>query len=789
MKISYFLFALLFAFSLHAQPWVEVTSGTSSELQGIGWAGPNVVWVSASDGSVIKSIDGGTTWLSAGTTGGGEGYYSIAALDQNTAIVAFGPNSGDGKIYKTTNGGTNWTQVYTLAGSWFNFVDAITPTELWAQSDPVGGNFLILRSTDAGNTWFSIATPVAGGTAAGAANSFYRIGSTLWFGTSSSNKIFKSSNGPEGPWTSYSSTRNNVGTIAFSSADGSGLAGFWSSTYLAKTTDGGQTWSETNQTIGAIKGLDYITSTSRAWAATATGIWKTTDDGTTWTEDASVTTGLNWIKFYYDVNKGIAVGPGGKIYKSTMTAILPEFLTHNTGTLQTSVFKNSYIGHDFQGTLGAGIKYGSAPDAMYTAGLVYGNSTTGVQGLAGSFTSSNLPVINDYVPLYGVSGFASEPLFNQVTYSSFTDANAPFSQGLNITQRTFSNTGDDFVIFVYDFKNTTSNNLADIHVGIFADWDVGSTNYASNRGGIEPAYNLVYQYLNMTSPNDPNYYGFVALNGLSGGKVIADFEWSATTLRGIIYDYISTLDLNPVTANGDMRSYIGSGPFNIDAGKTVTVGFAVVAGTSLTDLIVKAQLAYQKGRLIVPVELTSFTAMQKGNVITLNWTTATETNNRGFEIERQINSNGEWTVIGFKQGSGTAVNPSYYSFIDEISNLNATSVSYRLKQIDYDGKFEYSNVVMVENILPAEFTLFQNYPNPFNPSTVIKYQLPADNFVTLKVYNSLGEEVRTLVNGMVNAGTHEIKFDAKDLSSGVYLYVLRAGENDFIKTMKMILMK
>jgi hypothetical protein len=192
---------------------------------------------------------------------------------------------------------------------------------------------------------------------------------------------------------------------------------------------------------------------------------------------------------------------------------------------------------------------------------------------------------------------------------------------------------------------------------------------------------------------------------------------------------------------------------------------------------------------VVPVELTSFAATQQGSKITLNWTTATEVNNHGFEVERKIAESTDWTVIGFKQGFGTTTEARSYSFIDDISLISSDAVSYRLKQIDFDGRYEYSNEILVDNIVPTQFSVAQNYPNPFNPVTSIKYQLPAEKFVTLKVYNSLGEEVRTLVNNMVNAGSHEISFSADGLSSGVYFYILRAGQDEFVQTMKMILMK
>jgi photosystem II stability/assembly factor-like uncharacterized protein len=197
----------------------------------------------------------------------------------------------------------------------------------------------------------------------------------------------------------------------------------------------------------------------------------------------------------------------------------------------------------------------------------------------------------------------------------------------------------------------------------------------------------------------------------------------------------------------------------------------------------------------IPVELTSFTSSVTNNNVTLNWQTATETNNQGFELQRLNDSKIEilknWENIGFVNGKGTTTELQAYSFVDE--NLEAGKYQYRLKQIDFDGTFDYSNTNEVEINSPAKFSLAQNYPNPFNPSTKISWQSPVGNWQTLKVYDILGNEVATLVNEEKAAGKYEIEFNsvetlhATSLPSGVYFYQLKAG--DYIETKKMILMR
>jgi len=188
----------------------------------------------------------------------------------------------------------------------------------------------------------------------------------------------------------------------------------------------------------------------------------------------------------------------------------------------------------------------------------------------------------------------------------------------------------------------------------------------------------------------------------------------------------------------------------------------------------------------IPVELTSFTASTSQGKVTLNWTTATETNNSGFEIERKL-ENYDWEKIGFVEGHGTTTEIQSYQFIDNIIDIQATSLSYRLKQIDYDGSYEYSDVVEVKNLAPTDFALHQNYPNPFNPVTTISYSLPVKSQVGLVVYNTLGESVTQLVNEEKEPGRYEVEFDATELTSGIYFYRLQAG--NFVVTKKMVLMK
>jgi photosystem II stability/assembly factor-like uncharacterized protein len=187
----------------------------------------------------------------------------------------------------------------------------------------------------------------------------------------------------------------------------------------------------------------------------------------------------------------------------------------------------------------------------------------------------------------------------------------------------------------------------------------------------------------------------------------------------------------------------------------------------------------------IPVELNSFAVSVTGNSVNLSWSTATETNNMGFEVERK--KDGQWEMISFVEGKGNSTELNNYSFEDR--NLLPGSYSYRLKQIDFDGSFEYyelNSEVIIE--APNSFSLKQNYPNPFNPVTNISFSLPETGNVSLKVYNVLGNEVVSLLNSRLNAGNHNVIFDAINFSSGVYYYRIEI-DGKFIETRQMVLLK
>jgi hypothetical protein len=228
-------------------------------------------------------------------------------------------------------------------------------------------------------------------------------------------------------------------------------------------------------------------------------------------------------------------------------------------------------------------------------------------------------------------------------------------------------------------------------------------------------------------------------------------------------------------------SFLNLGPFT-------GAGTAVIPGT-YTNIFAKCFLVMDYLN-ITPVELTSFTGIVSQDGVLLNWTTATELNNQGFDIERSTSVQ-SWEKIGYVPGFGTTTESKSYSFFDQ--DVTTGTYTYRLKQIDFDGTVNYSDAIeVIVDFTPDNFELSQNYPNPFNPSTTIEFQVPQASDVTIIIYDMLGQEVKSLFAGQIQAGNYSVEWDGLNnsgskMSSGSYIYRMTAGE--FIDTKEMILLK
>ena len=332
--------------------------------------------------------------------------------------------------------------------------------------------------------------------------------------------------------------------------------------------------------------------------------------------------------------------------------------------------------------------------------------------------------------------------------------------------------------------NTDSNNPTHAFIYCRYNGSTWSSTYLGNAGLKLYSSEQDYTGLAAMHPNTPDIIYISTTYDPRDNTVLTKHE----IFKGVTNDSGKTWEWTPITENSTMDNLRPIVPV-WENYKTALIWFR---GNYYSAQNINAQIVgiITDETSALPVELTSFFAKQLGSTIQLKWSTATETNNRGFEIEKQIKKNnkyGTWLSIGFKEGQGTSSKPVHYSLEDNNIDYYASSIRYRLKQIDYDGTFEYSKTVEINNIIHAEYILAQNYPNPFNPTTTIKYSIPYENFVSVKVFNVIGEKVATLVKKEMKSGTYTINWNAGDLPSGIYFYKITAG--NFSETKKMVLLK
>jgi len=278
--------------------------------------------------------------------------------------------------------------------------------------------------------------------------------------------------------------------------------------------------------------------------------------------------------------------------------------------------------------------------------------------------------------------------------------------------------------------------------------------------------------------------GALGTTGLATSFFVTLANWQAVAFVPV--QDVNSISANPVYALAPPNYLIplnGSSPLLLEADPLAAVTTDILG--ELRNISQPTIGCYEYDVNALPVELSAFTASVNNRNVTLNWVTVSELNNSGFDVERS-SVIGTWIRVANVSGNGTSATVSNYSFIDR--NLASGSYSYRLKQIDFNGNFEYFNLSNEVNIgIPSKFELSQNYPNPFNPATKINYDLPEDSKVTIKLFDMSGREIVTLVNEIKTAGYYSVSFNGADLSSGVYFYSIKA--NNFNATKKMMLIK
>jgi photosystem II stability/assembly factor-like uncharacterized protein len=486
-------------------------------------------------------------------------------------------------------------------------------------------------------------------------------------------------------------------------------------------------WTEqTSPTANALQSVSVVDN-NIAWIGGAVGtVLRTTNGGANWTSVGGGTIGTDDVYNIFGVNDQIALC-------TTSPGATYIFRTTNGGTTWTQVLAitpTGFMDAIWMFDSNNGFAYGDPVSGNW---LLYKTSDGGAT----------------WTPAPNLAQSGSEAGWNNAMYVS--GSNIYF--GTNNTRIYYSSNGGN------SWTAQTTTGQVNSYAVWFNDANIGMM--GGSTGGLDKTTNGGTTWSALTSP------GAVASAGLTGA--LNQWLFAQQANPGVIY--YSTND----GANWTTSYTAPNGQFyHIAKARNGNWVLAVQSDGGISS----------NSNLIVPVELTSFTAVGNNGVVELNWQTATEVNNQGFEIERRTETS-EFRTIGFAEGYGTTTEPRNYVYMDRTAE-NGTNY-YRLKQIDFNGTYAYSDIVEVDVTGPLSFNLAQNYPNPFNPSTSIKYSVPESGSIRLSVYNTVGEEVAVLVNGFSQAGSFEVTFDASNLSTGVYLYKLQSANS--IQTKKMMLLK
>ena len=418
------------------------------------------------------------------------------------------------------------------------------------------------------------------------------------------------------------------------------------------------------------------------------------------------------------------------------------------------------------------INTNSGSDDMGGATIVIGFNTA-------SLNFSSNPQINSHYIFHNFCGgnYSTATITKPGIDKVWLNIDLPFNNSNNGTVVSGSNGWTDVASLFFDITNA-NDTLRLIWLMTNPYW------------GIYDANNTT-----MWNPGTPQNLNYIINNDVTPPQLVSA---ELINLNTLVLNFSEQLNINTVRSINNYSISSGISVLNAVLSFTeVTLttsnhvsGTYTVTVNNVTDLAGNViDPNYNSiSNYTLPVELSSFSAVVRNNQVTLNWITESEINNYGFEVERALFSTSDprgWEQIAFVNGNGNSNSPKEYSYIDN-NLIGGNKFLYRLKQIDNDGQFEYSKIVEVE-VIPTVSILFQNYPNPFNPSTKISWQSTVDSRQVLKVYDTLGNEIITLLDEYKTAGSYEVNFEANNLASEIYIYKLFTDYHT--ETKKMLLLQ
>ena len=802
----YFLLILLFNTMIIFPQWTQTNGPYGGKIFSLAISGNNIF--AGTNGSVYLSTNNGISWnqknsglpISAGNV-------NSLAINGNNIYAGIG---GSG-VYLSTNNGSSWTginnglpnTVYTIALQGNNIFAGIF------------GNGIYL-STDNGLSWTEVNNGLTNKYVTSLAIKGNNVFAASGLGNGESGVFLSTDSGSN--WSKVNNGLTDTLVSAITISDDNVYAGTASGTF--RSTNNGIEWSIIKNGLPAntfVRSLKV--NNNKIFAGTDNdGIYISTDDGLTWTSSNNGLPLSNILTLAVNGNNVLAGTNGNGIYLSTNNGT--NWNESSNGLINTSidamVLNGNYL---FSAAGNEGIFLSSndgtswshlnngVPDAY-----IYSLASGGNNIFAGTRMSGIIMSTDNGAGWSSVNNGLS--LWNAENFISLTTMNANIIAGTYEGHVYLSNNNSINWICIGDFGTARSINAITVTGNnIFAA--IGQGN---GSGGVWRTTDLGVNWTMLNS-------GLFSLNDVwdittSGNNLLARVTGNNPGEAGLFISLNNGNSWNQVTYNGAPLTgkgplsvsgnniFFGTSYYSTDNGVTWNIssidglsGLTVNAiAISDTKVFAGTNGAGVWSRLqsdVLPVELTSFTVNVKQNSIVLNWKTATELNNHGFEIERAADNNSSavsvWETIGFVKGFGNSNSTKEYSYTDTKITGNGKFI-YRLKQIDVSGNFKYSAEAEIGvNLAPKVYTLENNFPNPFNPSTVIKYSLPYESRVTLTVYNTLGIKVQELVSEVQQPGIHDYKFNAAGLSSGVYLYTIEAssldGKGNFHNTKKMILMK
>ncbi|GJQ62438.1 MAG: hypothetical protein SCALA702_14910 [Melioribacteraceae bacterium] len=772
---------------------------------------------------IYKSTDAGDTWVKIGSPGDKTHVTDLLVHpDDSNLIFAtlaagywhYGSPGTEG-VWKSTNGGITWsTAIPGIANPSYDL--EIHPTNsdiLFAGVGGTNSNNGIYKSTNRGENWTRTGSGVSTSIlnrmhidiAESSPETMYMIVYSSGSGTSSA---YKSTNGGQS-FTQLSASHNfggNYGSgprdqgwydlmIAVSPGDANLV--FTGNLELHKTTDGtnfdfvrmpggGGAW-DSPMHVDYHKIVFAPSNTDVIYVGCDGGVYKSTDAGETW---FSVNNGFSTIQFYrlssspFDENLMIGgAQDNGNFLRSTSGESSWDFVSTGDGMESLWDYSNPQIAY-------ASTQYGSIYKTTNA-----GASITTISPNYSDTPAWTVPIImhpTDPQILYTASRYVWRTTNGGNSWTAITGQMT--SDAINTMAQ--SPVNPDNMILAGSGSYTANPRIRVSSDGGFT-WDIITGNIPGTRKYVSRVY---------FHPTEANTC-FVVRSGFGGGKLFRseDLGESWSDVSGNLPDIphndfmIDPRNTNVYLILNDFGVYM-----SIDKGETWTYesnGMPVVPAMDfsyytdgnkrLVRVGTHGRSAFQAelNNIIVPVELTSFTASAIAGEVILEWETATEINNMGFEVERSFD-NSRFTRIAFIDGFGTTSERKTYRYTDDASQ---PVIYYRLKQIDFDGKFEYSATISVENDVPERFTVEQNYPNPFNPSTRVQYAVPENGSVKIFITNPLGEVVETIHSGAIENGKHEFMWNASGLPSGIYFYTIEyqseVSARSFVETKKMIYLK